>query len=190
MDSNSVPGRYIAVYGASGSGKTTLARQIGERLGLPVVELDAVYHGPNWQDLEPDEFRAQVTALLDGHVGGWIFDGNYSVVRDLVLARADTVIWLRLPFRVVYPRLVSRTLRRMVRHEELWNGNREEWRMAFLSRESMLVWGISNWRRGHRKTTHDLRTMPHDASIIMLRSTAEVRRWLAALPGALQRCAS
>jgi hypothetical protein len=32
--------------------------------------------------------------------------------------------------------------------------------------------------------------MPHDASIIMLRSTAEVRRWLAALPGALQRCAS
>ncbi|MCL6644731.1 MAG: (d)CMP kinase, partial [Dehalococcoidia bacterium] len=58
-------GRRVAVYGPSGSGKSTLARALGERLGLPVVELDAVYHArSNWQDLSREEFRAAVEGLL------------------------------------------------------------------------------------------------------------------------------
>ncbi|MCK9517565.1 MAG: (d)CMP kinase [Dehalococcoidia bacterium] len=185
MSQKSQPGRFIAVYGPSGSGKSTVARELGRRLALPVIELDAVYHGPNWQDLEPEEFRRRVSDLLASHPGGWVFDGNYSTVRDLILARADTVVWLRLPFRVVYPRLVSRTLRRMVRREQLWNGNREEWRMAFLSRESILLWGITNWRQGLRKTARDLQALPHTANVIVLRRPGEVQRWLSrcAVPG-------
>jgi AAA domain len=36
----------IAVVGTSGSGKTTVARELARRLGVPHVELDALYHGP------------------------------------------------------------------------------------------------------------------------------------------------
>ncbi len=86
--------RRIAVHGPSGSGKSTVARQTGAALGLPVVELDALYHQPNWVPTPEDEFRAKVANVLDNHTSGWVCDGNYGMVRDLVLARADAVVRL------------------------------------------------------------------------------------------------
>lgn len=163
-------GRRIVVYGASGSGKTTVGRALGEALDLPFVELDAIFHAqPGWVDLPTGEFRARVTEVLAAHTDGWVIDGNYGVVRDLILAQADTAIWLRLPFRTVYWQLCKRTLRRTKSGEELWNGNRETWRQLF-SRDSMLVWGITSWRQTARTTREALRTIPHGARVIELRS--------------------
>jgi len=42
-----------------------------------------------------------------------------------VWERADTVIWLDLDRPIVMRRVVGRTVRRVLRREELWNGNRE-----------------------------------------------------------------
>lgn len=56
---------------------------------------------------------------------GWVVDGNYSVVRDLVWERADTVVWLDLPRAIVMRRIISRTIHRAVTRQRLWNGNRE-----------------------------------------------------------------
>jgi len=96
-------GRRIAVFGPSGSGKSTLSRQLGETLGLPVLELDSVFHAyPNWVDLDREAFRGKVSAYLAEHSDGWVLDGNYSHVRDLVLAepRLHDVDALHLrPFR-------------------------------------------------------------------------------------------
>ena len=170
-------GPKIAIYGPSGSGKSTLACMLGEKLGLPVVELDAIFHAhPNWVDLETGEFRARVAAVLLEHSEGWVIDGNYSVVRDLILGQADTAIWLRLPFRTVYRRLASRTISRAMVGAELWNGNRESLRQTFLSRDSMLWWGITSWRPASRKTREALTTVPHHARVIVLRSPRQVAR--------------
>ena len=170
-------GPRIAIYGPAGSGKSTLARLLGEKLGLPVVELDAIFHAhPNWVDLETGEFRARVADVLVEHSEGWVIDGNYSVVRDLILGQADTAIWLRLPFRTVYRRLASRTISRAMVGAELWNGNRESLRQTFLSRDSMLWWGITSWRPASRKTREALTTVPHHALVIVLRSPRQVAR--------------
>jgi adenylate kinase family enzyme len=74
----------IVVVGTSGSGKTTVARELAHRHGVPHVELDALFHGPNWAETPAEEFRRRVAAATDGD--GWVVDGNYeSKLGDLVL---------------------------------------------------------------------------------------------------------
>ena len=86
--------RRAAVVGTSGSGKTTLATSLAQRLGLAHVELDSLYWGPDWTPAPRERFREQVARALSGEA--WTTDGNYGAVRDIVWARADTVVWLDL----------------------------------------------------------------------------------------------
>jgi adenylate kinase family enzyme len=140
----SLPVLRVSVVGNSGSGKSTLARALAGRLGVPHIELDAIFHQPGWRPLPKDDLRARVDAATV--TGGWVVDGNYSAVRDIVWGRADTVVWLDLPRRVVMRQVVWRTVRRMALRAELWNGNRERWR-NLLTRDperSIILWA---WRR-------------------------------------------
>lgn len=120
--------RRVAIVGSSGVGKSALADVLGERLGLPVIELDALMHGPGWTPTPTPDFRAKVTAAIaeaEESAGGWVVPGNYRNVADITQRRADTVVWLDLPRRVSMWRLFRRSLRRSVTREELWGGNRE-----------------------------------------------------------------
>ena len=128
------------MVGTSGSGKSTVARELAAILDVPFLELDGVNHQPGWTPLPATEFRAVVGETVD--LDGWVIDGNYSAVRPLVWARADTVVWLDLPRHTVMWQITRRTLRRVARREELWNGNRERWR-NFFSRNperSVIAW--------------------------------------------------
>ena len=138
--------RRISVVGNSGSGKTTLAAAAAARLGVPHVELDALFHQPGWTEREPDDFRAVVAAATTGD--GWVACGNYSLVREALWERADTVVWLDLPRPTVMVQVVRRTVRRVLSREELWNGNREPWSNLFRldPRRSIISWA---WTR-HR----------------------------------------
>jgi adenylate kinase family enzyme len=169
------------VIGATGSGKTTLSRRISATIGVPAIELDSLFHQPNWTPTPPDEFRAKVFAALERGPDGWVTDGNYSVIRTAILPLADTIVWLRLPRRTSYWRMFRRTMQRAWRHEELWNGNRESFRQAFLSRDSLLLWGLTHWHAHHRHAQHDLDTTPHTAELIELRSPREVEAFVASL---------
>jgi adenylate kinase family enzyme len=172
-------GRRIVVFGQSGSGKTTFGRRAAAAFDVPHIELDSLYHKPNWEPTPDEEFREIVGEQLAASPDGWVVDGNYSRVRDVVLSRADTAVWLRLPFRIVFTRLFWRTVTRAWRKEELWNGNRESFRMSFFSRDSILLWGITNWRPHVGKMERVLAETPHNANVIELRSQREVDALLA-----------
>ena len=86
----------ISVVGNTGSGKSTMARSLGQLLGHPVLELDAIYHQADWTLLARGELCARVTAFMSAHAR-WVIDGNYSAVRELVWAQADKVVWLDPP---------------------------------------------------------------------------------------------
>jgi adenylate kinase family enzyme len=137
----------ISVVGNSGSGKTTIARGLAAALGIPHLELDAVFHQPGWQPLETSEFRRIVSEFTAGPC--WVVDGNYSKVRDLIWGRADTVIWADPPRHRVMRRLLWRTLRRMATRAELWNGNREPWSNMFRldPEKSILAWAWTSHAR-------------------------------------------
>jgi adenylate kinase family enzyme len=132
--------RRVSVVGNSGSGKTTVATAIARALDVPHLELDAVFHQPDWQPLEREVFRARVAQFIAGD--GWVVDGNYNAVRDLVWQRADTVVWMDLPRRQIMRQLTARTLRRMVMRTELWNGNTEPLRdlLRLDPEQSILRW--------------------------------------------------
>src|SRR5215475_4191315 len=98
----------ILIIGPSGAGKSTLARCIGERLGLPVVHLDAINWNPGWVQTEVEPFRRRVAEAAAGEA--WVMDGNYSAHLDLRLPRAQAVIWLDLPRFVYFPRALWRSI--------------------------------------------------------------------------------
>jgi adenylate kinase family enzyme len=132
--------RRISVVGNSGSGKSAFAGGLASRIGVPHIELDSIFHQPNWGELADSEFRDRVAEAAEAD--GWVVDGNYAVVRDLVWHRADTVVWLDLPRRVVMGRIIQRSLGRVIFRRELWNGNRERW-ANLLSRDpakSIVAW--------------------------------------------------
>jgi adenylate kinase family enzyme len=166
------------VVGIPGSGKTTVSRSLAERLDLTHVELDALFHGPNWSEPPPGEFERRVAAALDG-LEGWVVDGNYrSMVGALVLEQADTVVWLDLPLRVCLRRIWRRTWRRIVAREELWDSkNRETIRNAFFARESLFVWAVQTHFRHRRDMPQWIERHPH-LHVVHLRSRRDVERWL------------
>lgn len=177
-------GRRISIRGHTGSGKTTLGHALGQRLGLPVIELDALYWLPNWQANPLEQFRTGVQATLDACTPGWVCVGNYSHIQDLVLPQADTVLWLRLPFRVSFWWLFKRTVARAWTQQPLWGGNQnyESWRQSFFSRKSILLYALTSRKRHVETTLHSLGATPHHAVVIELRSARAVQQLLAALP--------
>lgn len=170
--------RRVAVIGASGSGKTTVACLLARRLDVPHVELDALHHGPNWTEATAEGLRTSVLQVLGGCGDGWVVDGNYQrKLGDLVVERADTIVWLDLPLPLILARLVRRTAGRIVRRTELWNGNRESIRTALMTRDSLFAWTISSHRRHRREQPGRLARL--DAEVVHLRSPRAVREWLA-----------
>jgi adenylate kinase family enzyme len=174
-------GRYIIIRGPTGSGKSTLAGQISQRVGIPHIELDAIFWKPGWVESPLEEFRADVSAALGRCPDGWVIDGNYSRVRDLTLPMAETVVWLRPPFRVAFWRLLNRTIARCLDGKIICGTNRETWRQAFFSRDSLLLYQITHWRYHFKHTIEGLEKTPHHAEVIELRSQKEVDAFLRGL---------
>jgi adenylate kinase family enzyme len=173
--------RRVNVRGTSGSGKTTTSRRLAQVLGVPFIELDALHHGPNWSGPTAMEFRARVEPAIADAPNGWVIDGSYaSKLGDLVLERADTLVWLDLPLHVSLRRLWRRTWRRILRKEELWAGNRESIRAAFLVRDSLFAVTIKRHHSGRGRIRERIERNAH-LDVVHLRTTEEVERFLHAV---------
>lgn len=176
--------KRIAVVGVSGSGKTTVAAEVADRLAYRHVELDGIHHQPNWVPIDPAQFRRIVSEIVVDD--GWVIDGNYgSLVQDIVLEHADTVVWLDLPRRVVMPAITRRTLTRMTLRRKLWNDNQERFRSLLDRRpeENILLW---SWTKHSPVAERYARLSAEPGRIdwVRLRSRREIAAWLDELPDA------
>jgi adenylate kinase family enzyme len=169
--------RRVVVAGTTGSGKTTLARRIGAVLEMPVTEMDALHHGPAWTPRP--EFMADVERFSSADV--WVSEWQYPEARELLADRADTMVWLDVPTPVTMTRVVRRTVRRRLRDEELWNGNKEApLRTVFTDPEHIVRWA---WRTRHQ--LHD-RVPEAEAThprlvVVRLRHRSDVDRFVTRL---------
>ena len=143
-DETSAPMRRVLVSGISGAGKSTLARQVAAACSLPYTELDALHHGPGW--VKRPEFEADAAALAAGE--RWITEDQYQTfIGDLLWQRADTVLWLDLPRRVVMWRVVTRTTR------VLDNISNARWCLSVKSANSASI--MNTWKSDGRLRTTD-----------------------------------
>ncbi len=172
----------ISIIGTSGSGKTTLARRLAERLDLEHLELDGVFHQADWTMLPDDEFQARVEDFCAGD--RWVVCGKYATVREIVFARADTIVCVDHNRLRQTLRVAGRTLGRVVKREELWNGNRESARNLWPfgdPERSMVKWTWTNVPRARALFDRLEAEPPHpDVRVIRLRGWPEVDAFLAA----------
>lgn len=166
--------RRLLVVGASGVGKSTTARAAAAKLGLPYIELDALFHGPGWT--RRPTFVDDVAAIAATQA--WVIDGNYSAVRELLWAAADTVVWLDLPRLVTEWQVVSRTARRLLSRTPLWHDNRERWRdLGRASHPIRWSWGKHAQYRIHYAARFADPAFG-DTLLVRLGSRREVRAWM------------
>lgn len=111
----------------------------------------------------------------------WVIEGGYSVVRNAIWARAETVVWLDYSLPLTFARLVRRTARRLVSPAPLWSGDRETLART-LSRDSILLWCLTSYGRKKRQFPPQI-ARPEYAHLRVLRfrSPRQTDAWLAAL---------
>jgi adenylate kinase family enzyme len=72
--------RRVSLVGIPGSGKTTVGHRLAASMDAPLIELDSIFHQPNWEALERDDFRARVRLRseqeIDALVGGPDLNGG------------------------------------------------------------------------------------------------------------------
>lgn len=164
--------RRINVVGTSGSGKSTFARKLAEHIQAPYVELDALHWEADWTEASDEVLFSRLEQALS--VDTWVLDGNYKKTVPIKWRRADTVIWLDLPLWLTFLQVFIRTIRRSVRRETLWAGNRESFAKAFFSRDSILLWSLTTYRANRLKYLELMNSddFPH-IEFVHIRSRAE-----------------
>jgi hypothetical protein len=164
----------IAVIGPSGSGKTWVSEQLASRLALPHIEIDALYQGPNWEPCSLDVLRQRVADATEGE--SWVSDGTYhQLIGELVLERAETLVWLDLPVRRVLWRLVRRSYVRKKHDVELWHGNRES---GWIDSCRYLLWPAFKRAFENRRKLPDLLARHPQLDVHRLRSDRAVRAFV------------
>lgn len=169
--------RRVSVVGTSCSGKTTFAKNLASILGSKHIELDAIYWLPDWIERPQDEFLDLVKN--ETLAERWVCDGNYTRVREAIWERTTAIVWLDYSFpRTVY-RAMNRTTRRIISGERIFSGNRETFKMAFMSRDSILLWVLTTYFERRRRYAELLRKEnSREKGIFIFRHPKEAEKFL------------
>jgi adenylate kinase family enzyme len=171
-----VLGRRVIVTGLAGSGKSTFSLALAARTGLPVIHLDLHFWKPGWVAPSQTEWREKQRRVLAGNA--WIVDGNYHQTLDLRLERADTVVFLDLPWWLCAGRAFLRGFRMPGELPEgceysAWQRLRDEWRLAAR---------ICRKRRSEPEREHQILSQHgQHVTLHVLRSKRAVREFLGGL---------
>jgi adenylate kinase family enzyme len=163
----------IMIIGCGGSGKSTLARQLGQKLGLPVVHLDQLFWTPGWVSISKDEFdRVHEAALAEEK---WIMDGNFDRTIPKRLQRCDTVIYLDFSRFACLMGVLKRVLSTYGKvRPDMGEGCPERMDLDFLK----WVW---NFNKNKRERIYGLLKEAEGVQVIILKKRRMVKKFLSEL---------
>lgn len=164
----------IVIIGCGGAGKSTLARQLGEKLDIPVVHLDQIFWSPgNWTHLEKEEFDRRLMIEMDKP--RWILDGNYNRTMPTRLVKCDTVIYLDYNRFVCLFSWLKRVLSNWGKTRKDMAPGCNEW---FDPEFAKWLW---NFNRNYRKKYHRMLSELEGKQVIILKNRRQVRKFLKTL---------
>jgi adenylate kinase family enzyme len=164
----------VVIVGSGGAGKSTLARELGQRLGLPVIHLDREHWRAGWIETPRDEWAERVARLVTGE--RWVIDGNYGGTIEARLRACDTAIFLDLPRSVCVWRVLNRWRRYRGRtRPDMTPGCDERLDWVFLR----WIWEYPRLRRP--QVLEQLGTLGPGQRLVHLKSPAAVQAFVAAL---------
>jgi adenylate kinase family enzyme len=163
----------ILIIGCGGAGKSTLARQLGEKLELPVVHLDKLWWKPGWVESTPEEFDEKLAAELEKPQ--WIMDGNFNRTMPARVAKCDTIIYLDFSRFACLMGVLKRvmTTHGTVR-PDMGEGCPERFDLDFLK----WVW---NFNKNKREKYYRLLNEAEEKQTIVLKNRRMVKRFLQSL---------
>lgn len=163
----------ILIIGCGGAGKSTLARQLGEKLELPVVHLDSIFWLPGWVEMEREAFDDRVRQELEKPK--WIIDGNYNRTMPQRIAKCDTVIYLDFSRFACLLGVLKRVITNHGKvRPDMGEGCPERFDLDFLK----WVW---NFNRNNREGCYRLLNEAEGIETVVLKNRRMVRRFLKSL---------
>jgi adenylate kinase family enzyme len=180
-------GQRVVIVGPSSSGKSTLGERLAALIGVPFVELDGLFWKPGWEESRDEEFQAKLQPALAGEQ--WVAAGNYfRHMWPTIWRRAETIIWLDLPFRVSAGRIVRRSWRRWRNNEVLWGTNKERFwsQLKLWSKKDSLITYTWQQRKVVDERYSGAMSDPRWAHVrfVRLRSAAEVEAFVLSIAAA------
>lgn len=164
----------ILIIGCGGAGKSTLARQLGEKLNLPVVHLDQIWWAPgNWQHREREEFDKLVIAELEKP--RWIMDGNFNRTIPMRLEKCDTVIYLDFPRMICLLSWIGRVIKNWGHARADMAPGCKEW---FDPEMAQWIW---TFNKKNRENYYRLLNETEGVETIVLKNRRMVKRFLQSL---------
>ena len=161
----------VVIIGCGGAGKSTLARQLGEKLNIPVVHLDKLWWKPGWVESSREEFDAKLAEELAKP--RWIMDGNFDRTIPERIARCDTLIYLDFNRVACLMGVLKRVLTTYGKvRPDMGEGCPERIDFEFLK----WVW---NFNRNKRERNFRLLSEREDIEKIILKNRRQVRKFLA-----------
>lgn len=140
----------VYVVGTSGSGKSTLAKQLAADFKLTHFDIDSYRFLPNWEPRGKTMYVKQLLADVST-AESWVCCGNYRLVLARLRDQIDCIIWLDYPFYIVFWRVLSRTLRRLLSKEKVCGDNVESWYIQFFTKKSIFVWVLKTFIKNKRR---------------------------------------
>ena len=163
----------ILIIGCSGSGKSWLARELGQKLGLPVIHLDQLWWQTGWQNVTVEEFDSRLAMALN--MDRWIIDGNYSRTMEERLTRCDTVIYLDFSRWACLLGMCQRLLtNRGKTRPDMSAGCPERFNWEFVK----WIW---NFNKNNRVRNYTYLAKAKHAKSVLLKNRKEVQRFLDSL---------
>ena len=166
----------ILLIGNAGAGKTTFAKQLAQKLHLPLVHLDNLYWCGDWDHLSRDQFDA----LLQGELEKpqWIIDGNFNRTISHRLQYCDTIFYFDFPTITCLAGITKRTLANLGKVRPDMGGNCIE---HFDSHKISLYRNVLTFNRQHRKDYYEMLNNADGVNVIIFRNRRQANAFLSKL---------